>query len=278
MVLTQDKGFTFTIDKKSAQDTVGTMEIGARLRDQVDLEVIPFIDEYRLNVVVANAGKYIAAAIDKTNAMEQFLAVQAYLSNKKVPRANRICYAKPEFINALKLDSGFTKSCDMAQEALINGDQAGRVDRVPVIEVPSDYLPTNVNFIIMVPTAVVTPTKLIEYRILEEVQGISGAVAEGRVRFDAFVLNNKKDGIVVHVAKTLSSIAITTAPTKTSYTAGQAFASAGMVVTATYSDSSTAVVTDYTYAPATIAASGNVTITYVENGVTKTATQAVTVS
>lgn len=44
---------------------------------------------------------------------------------------------------------------------------------------------------------------------------------------------------------TLSSIAITTKPTKTTYTVGDSFNKTGLVVTATYSDKSTKKVTDY---------------------------------
>ena len=46
-------------------------------------------------------------------------------------------------------------------------------------------------------------------------------------------------------APTLSTIAVKTAPTKTTYTAGEYFNPAGLVITRTYSDSSTS---DYTYA------------------------------
>ena len=76
-------------------------------------------------------------------------------------------------------------------------------------------------------------------------------------------------------AKTLSSISVTTAPTKTKYIPSEAFDSNGMVVTATYTDSSTEAVdlADCELSPATITESGNVTITYN----TKTTTQAVTV-
>lgn len=81
-------------------------------------------------------------------------------------------------------------------------------------------------------------------------------------------------------APALSSIAITTAPTKTSYTAGEAFNSTGMVVTATYNDGATKAVTGYTFAPlgALTTSNTSITITYIENGVTKTATQAITVT
>ncbi len=80
--------------------------------------------------------------------------------------------------------------------------------------------------------------------------------------------------------KTLDSIAITTPPTKTAYIAGESFDSTGMVVTATYSDSSTAPVTGYTVAPDGVLGMSNteITVTYTEDGIVKTATQAITVA
>lgn len=81
-------------------------------------------------------------------------------------------------------------------------------------------------------------------------------------------------------APALSSISVTTAPTTTSYSAGQAFNSAGMVVTASYEDGSTRAVTGYTFAPIGALATTDtaVTITYSEGGVTKTTTQSITVT
>lgn len=81
-------------------------------------------------------------------------------------------------------------------------------------------------------------------------------------------------------APALSSIAVTTAPTDTSYSAGEAFNSTGMVITATYSDGSSKAVTGYTFSPVTALTTSDttITITYTEGGVTKTTTQAITVS
>ena len=78
----------------------------------------------------------------------------------------------------------------------------------------------------------------------------------------------------------LTGITITTPPAKTTYTAGETFDPAGMVVTATYSNGETLKCTGYSYEPSTpLAASDTkVTIQYTEGGVTKTATQAITVT
>lgn len=82
------------------------------------------------------------------------------------------------------------------------------------------------------------------------------------------------------VTKTLTSIAVTTAPTKTNYTAGETFDHTGMVVTANYSDGTTKEVTDYTFTPnaALTTNDARITISYTEGEVTKTATQAITVN
>ena len=78
----------------------------------------------------------------------------------------------------------------------------------------------------------------------------------------------------------LASIAITTPPAKTTYTAGETFDPAGMVVEATYSNGAKAVATGYSYTPSTALTDGTtaVTIQYTEGGVTATAEQAITVS
>jgi uncharacterized repeat protein (TIGR02543 family) len=81
-------------------------------------------------------------------------------------------------------------------------------------------------------------------------------------------------------SKTLASIAITTHPTKTTYTMGESLNMAGMVVRATYTNGTTATVTGYTTSgfSSTTAGTQTVTVSYSEDGVTKTATFTVMVS
>lgn len=79
----------------------------------------------------------------------------------------------------------------------------------------------------------------------------------------------------------LSSIAITTAPTKTTYVEGEVFNAAGMVVTATYADDSTNGVTaSCTWNPsgALTLSDTEITVRYTENNVTKTTKQTITVN
>ena len=84
----------------------------------------------------------------------------------------------------------------------------------------------------------------------------------------------------ITVVHRLTKIEITAQPTKKAYEYGDSFQSAGMVVKATYSDGATANVTGYSCSPATLNTVGTQTITvsYTENGVTKTAATSVTVN
>lgn len=87
----------------------------------------------------------------------------------------------------------------------------------------------------------------------------------------------------ITVTRVLSSIAITTQPTKRNYTKGETLNLSGMVVKATFNSGNSAVVTSYTTSPAngsTLSTTGIITVTvsYSENGITKTASTTVTVS
>ena len=84
----------------------------------------------------------------------------------------------------------------------------------------------------------------------------------------------------ITVSKVLTSIEITTPPSRTSYFSGETFSTAGMVVTAHYNDGSSAAVTGYTYSPTGALSQGTtaITVSYSEGGVTKTTTQAITVT
>lgn len=201
MTVTKDRSFTFTIDRKSYDDTMMTMEAGKALRRQIDEVVIPEIDAYRIAALVAGADPthIVGVAVTKANAYEEFLKVQEILDDAKVPTVGRICLCTPAYHNKLKLDEAFTKKGDMATVIAING-LVGEVDGVPVIKAPTSYFPAGVDFVITNPIAMPSPVKLQEYKIHTDAPGISGWLVEGRVRYDAFVLNEKKPAIGVHKA------------------------------------------------------------------------------
>lgn len=84
--------------------------------------------------------------------------------------------------------------------------------------------------------------------------------------------------IVVGDAPNLTSIAITTPPTKTTYKIGEYFDATGMVVTAYFDNNTAKAVNGYTYTPTgtLTQSSTTITVSYSRRGITKTATQAIT--
>lgn len=197
LTLTQDKAFTFTIDKMYELSQAGNKSAGTALRRQLDEKVIPEIDMYRISKLIAGANTTATGATTKTNAYEQFLTGMETLSDAKVPITGRVALVTPSFYKFLKLDDTFIKNSDLGQEITING-QIGKIDGVPVVVVPSSYFTDDVNFILTHPSALVAPQKLTEYKVHQNPPGISGSLIEGRIVHDAFVLNNKKSAVYAH--------------------------------------------------------------------------------
>ena len=199
MQISQDKSFTFTIDRANYDDTMMTKEAGKRLAVMLSNVVIPYVDTYRIAQMVENAGNTYEATVTSSNAYDSFLEVQAMLDDDKVPQGNRVCICTAQFYKKIKEDDSFIKQSDLGQTVAFNG-QVGEIDGVPVIKAPTSYFPQGAEFIIVNPLATVNPVKLQDYKIHDNPVGISGYKVEFRVRFDSFVLNNKADAVGVCVA------------------------------------------------------------------------------
>lgn len=198
LTLSQDKAFTFAIDKRNAEDSVGAKEAGRALRRQIDEKVIPAIDKYRIQKLVEGAGTTATeAAVTKDNAYDVFLDGTNALMENGVPESGRIAFVSANFYKSIKLDPSFIQASDMAQDMLVRGS-VGMVDGVQIIPVPTSYLPANVEFVITHPVAMCSPVKLSEYITHDNPPGINGTLIEGRIYFDAFVMDQKKKAIYLH--------------------------------------------------------------------------------
>lgn len=198
LTMKKDRSFTFTIDRGNYEDQMKMKSAGEALKRQISEVVVPEIDIYRISTMAAGAGTTSSAtAITKANAYDAFLDGVNALTEAKAPLGGRIAYITPAFFKAIRQDESFTKATEIAQNQLING-QIGTIEGIKLIQVPTAYMPSNTAFIITHPIAVCSPIKLAEYKVHDNPPGISGWLAEGRVYYDAFVLENKKGAIYVH--------------------------------------------------------------------------------
>ncbi len=210
MALSKDRAFTFTIDKGNEQEQMGAKEAGKALRRQIDEVVLPEVDAYRIAKMIAKNGGSAATGVTAENAYAMFLAATEALSENRVPIHGRVAFVTPAFYKYIKLDDSFMLGSDVGQKALMKG-QVGEVDGVPIVVVPYSYFPANVSFVLTHKSACVAPQKLEDYITHKNPPGINGTLVEGRVIYDAFVLNSKIGAIYTHY----TSGTICAAPTVT---------------------------------------------------------------
>lgn len=200
MALSRDRSFTFTIDRGNKQDTQGVMEAGKALARQIDEVIVPEVDIYRLAAMSASAitaTGTATAAVTASNAYSVLLDGQSYFSDNKIPTDKRVAFVTPSYYKFLKLDNSFIQASDLAQNMLVKG-QVGEVDGVKIILAPTSYFPASHAFILAHPAAMVAADKLTDYKIHDNPPGINGFLVEGRIRYDAFVMNNKTKALYAH--------------------------------------------------------------------------------
>ena len=198
--LSQDRAFTYSIDRGNLEDSLMVTEAGSTLQREIEVVCVPNTDIYRLAALstyaIAN-GQATTLALTSSNTYSSLLSRQAQLDDLKVPADGRVCFVTPATYALLKQDSNFIKASDMAQEMLKKG-VVGEVDGLTIVKVPTSYLVANAGFMIVHNTVLVAPHKFDTFRILKEVQGIDGWVVEGRRYYDAFIPTNHGVGLVLH--------------------------------------------------------------------------------
>ena len=111
-----------------------------------------------------------------------------------VPETGRIIVVTPDVYQLMKQCKDITMETDIGAEMRIRG-VVSNLDGAAVIKVPANRLPENFGFMLAHSCATVAPTKLEDYKIHTDPPGISGELVEGRIVYDAFVLDNKKKAI-----------------------------------------------------------------------------------
>lgn len=195
MTLTKDRSFTFAIDTLDEDETGGSLAAAGALGRQIREVVIPEIDKYTLNAMCNLAGnKPVAKALTKDNIYTEIITANTVLDDAEVPETDRVLVVTPQIYLLMKQCKDITMETDIGNDMRVRGVIAN-LDGLTVIKVPAVRLPSNFGFMIAHPCATVAPTKLESYKTHDNPPGINGSLVEGRVVYDAFVLDNKKKAI-----------------------------------------------------------------------------------
>lgn len=193
--LKKDRSFTFAIDKLDSDETAQQLAGASALARQQREVVIPEVDAYVYGVMAAGAGtKPAAVALTEDNIYDEITKATNKLDNEEVPDENRAIIVTPDVYRLMKKSKDITMETDVDSNLRKQG-VVSNLDGALVIKVPASRLPENFGFMMCHPCATVAPTKLEDYKIHQDPPGISGSLVEGRICYDAFILDNKKMAI-----------------------------------------------------------------------------------
>ena len=198
--LRKDRSFTFAVDKLDKDETGGTLAAASALARQVREVVIPEVDTYVYGVMTAGAGhKPAALALTSENIYTAITDANTALDNADVPETGRVLVVTPDTYLLMKRCKDITMETDIGNDLRLKGVIAN-LDGAVVVKVPKNRLPADFGFMIAHPVATVAPTKLEDYKTHQDPPGISGELVEGRICYDAFVLENKAKAIYYQAA------------------------------------------------------------------------------
>lgn len=196
-IMTQDRSFTFTIDKGNDMEQNMIKKAGKAMSRQLREVVTPEIDKYRFSKWADGAGATVSGtAPTKANVFSGLVDNKAVMDNKLVPQNNRTLYCSVSYYKVLIQCSEYLAIDKLGAGAITKG-KVGEILGMDVKMVPDTYLPENVLYMIIYKDSAISPVKLHEYNLHKDPPGISGYLAEGRFIYDAFVKNTKRDGILV---------------------------------------------------------------------------------
>lgn len=193
--LKKDRSFTFAIDKLDTDETAQQLQGATALSRQQRSVVIPEIDSYTYGVMAAGAGhKPTAKELTIDNIYDEITAGTEALDDEEVPETSRVLVVTPSVYRLMKKCKDIILETEVGADMRLKG-VIGNLDGMAVVKIPASRLPENFGFMIAHPCATVAPTKLEDYKIHQDAPGISGSLVEGRICYDAFVLENKTKAI-----------------------------------------------------------------------------------
>lgn len=220
-----DRGRTFMIDAMDNEETA--MVAFASLSGEfIRTQVAPELDAYRFSTYASKAGNSVEEALTKDNVITAIDTAIGTLDDAEVPETDRVLFVSISTYNLMKNSTELAKRFDVQTK---NGNVDRRIetfDSMQVIKVPSvrfktayvfrdgktsgqedggfvaDINAKAINFMLVSKSAVVQIVKLALPRVFtpEQNQEAHAWKFDYRLYHDAWVLDNKKNGIYVSVA------------------------------------------------------------------------------
>ena len=168
MTIKKDRSFTFAIDKLDEDETAQQLAAASALERQEREVVIPEVDTYVYGVMCEKAGNKPAGKdLTAENIYTEVLAASEALDDAGVPETGRVLVVTPAVYALMKKCKDITMETDIGNDLRLKGCSTGTKGCPMCSRWPMSCDPP----------------------------GISGDLVEGRIVYDAFVLENKAKAI-----------------------------------------------------------------------------------
>ncbi len=215
-----DRGRTFQIDAMDDMETMG-LAFGSLAGEFVRVKVTPEIDAIRFAKYATNAGTKVEAVLTNKTAVSAIATAEVDMEEKEVSLANCVLFMTPTVYGYVKDDT------EHFQRTLVPSENPNRnfgaFDDMPIAKVPQSRFYTavdvlsgkddqaaggfakaadakDINFMIIDRASVVQLIKHGKIRVFDPDtnQSADAYKVDYRIYHDAWVLDNKKNGIYCH--------------------------------------------------------------------------------
>ena len=195
MLVRKDRSFTFVIDKLDSDETGSTLEPASALARQLREVTVPEVDSYVYGKMCEDAGtKPEPVTLTADNIYTEIVKATTALDDAEVHETGRVLLVVPTVYQIMKQSKEIVLNTNVGEDMRLKG-VISNLDGMNVIKVSSSRVPKDFGFMVAHPCATVAPTKLADYKTHDNPPGISGYLMEGRIAYDAHVLDNKKKAI-----------------------------------------------------------------------------------
>jgi len=222
LTLAASRGRAFSIDRMDDEESLG-MAFGTLAGEFIRTKVVPEVDAYRFSKYASWSGitevGSPATLSTAANVLAAFDVAMTALDNDEVPAEGRVLYIASTLYSLLKASITRTLANEGAADRSLD-----MLDKVKVIPVPQTRFykgidldagsssdaggfsktastGRDINFMLLHPSAVLQATKHAALKIFspEENQTADAWLMQYRLYHDAFVYENKVDGIYSHI-------------------------------------------------------------------------------
>lgn len=215
-----DRGRTFQIDAMDDMETMG-LAFGSLAGEFVRVKVTPEIDAIRFAKYATNAGTKVEATLTNKTTVSAIATAEVDLEEKEVTLANCVLFMTPTVYGYVKDDT------EHFQRTLVPSENPNRnfgsFDEMPIAKVPQTRFYTavntlsgkdgeaaggyakaegakDINFMIIDRASVIQLIKHGKIRVFDPDtnQSADAYKVDYRIYHDAWVLDNKKNGIYCH--------------------------------------------------------------------------------